>query len=255
MNFQQFFQKLWFTSKEAEIFLTLYKLGTKPASTIAKHLNMERTNVYKTLLRMTQENIVSETMVGGVKQFFVPDVSVLRKYMTNKVEQLQKLDDNFAAIETELSQYDKNKYTSVPKISIFDGMDGVRNLYTDIYDTAVANKYFVIKFFASNTFESQINVNTTIKDYYQDIFAKLQKKKVTIDAYLGNGILIMEQITKTTNIQNLNQLPAGNSAINIFVVGKCVYIVIYKDVPFGLKLESEDLANVMHFLFEKLKVE
>ncbi len=204
---------------------------------------------------MAQENIVSETMVNGVKHFFVPDASVLKRYMTNRIEELQKLEDNFVAIETELSQYDKNKYSSIPKISIFDGIDGVRNLYTDIYETVVANKYFVIKFFASNTFESQISVNTTIKDYYQDIFAKLQKKKVTIDAYLGNGILIMEQVARTTNIQNLNQLPAGNSAINIFVVGRSVYIVIYKDVPFGLKLESEDLANVMHFLFEKLKVE
>lgn len=204
---------------------------------------------------MSQENIVSETMAHGVKQFFVPDVSVLKKYMSNKVEELQKLEDNFTVIETELSQYDKGKYANIPKITIFDGIDGVKNLYTDIYDTTIQNKYFAIKFFASNTFESQINVNATLKDYYLDTFTKLQKKKVTIDAYLGNGILIMEQVSKTTNIQNLNQLPAGNSAINIFIVGKCVYFVIYKDIPVGLKLESEDLSNAMHFLFEKLKVE
>jgi len=65
----------------------------------------------------------------------------------------------------------------------------------------------------------------------------------------------MEHITKTTNINNLHNLPAGNSAVNLFVVGKSVYIVIYKNVPFGIKLDSEDLAYAMHFLFEKLQVE
>lgn len=55
MNFLNFFTQLGFSAKEAEIFLTLYKLGTKPASTIAKHLNIERTNVYKTLLTMVDE--------------------------------------------------------------------------------------------------------------------------------------------------------------------------------------------------------
>ena len=255
MNFTHFFTKLWFTVKESEIFLTLYKLGTKPASTIAKHLNMERTNVYKTLLKMSQENIVSETVLQGVKHFFVPDVAILKRYMNTKVEELHTLEDNFAIIETELAQYNQNKISHIPKISIFDGIEGTKNIYKDIYETAIQNKYFAIKFFASNTFDAQITVDATIKDYYQDIFTKLQKKRVRVDSYVGNGVMVMEQISKTSSIQNLNQLPAGNSSINIFVVGRYVYIIIYKDVPFGIKFESSDLANLMHFLFEKLKVD
>lgn len=255
MNFTNFFTQLWFTTKEADIFLALYKLGTKPASTIAKHLNQERTYVYKALIKLAQENIVSETMIWWVKNFFVADSSVLKKYMNDKMEHLQKLEDNFVAIETELSQYDENKYSNIPKISIFDGIDGIKNIYNDIYQTTLANKYLLINFFASNTFQSQISVNKTVKDYYYDLFERLKKKKVSIDAYLWNGILIMEQISKTTNIQNLNQLPAGNSAINIFVVWKSVYIIIFKDIPFWLKIDSEDLSNVMHFFFSKLNLD
>jgi len=36
--FEEYFKKLGFTKKESEIFKTLFLLGTKPASTIAKYL-------------------------------------------------------------------------------------------------------------------------------------------------------------------------------------------------------------------------
>ena len=255
MDFLNFFIQLGFTSKEAEIFLTLYRFWSKPASSIAKYLKMERTNVYKTLLRMVDEGIVSETKVRGITQFFVPDISILKKYMIIRKDQLQKLEDNFWLIETELSQYDQNKYWYIPKITLFDGIDGVKNIYNDIYDTTINNNYLIIKFFATNTFESQVSVNKTLKDYYEDIFVRLQKKRVSVDAYLGNGILIMEQISKTTNIQNLNQLPAGNSTINMFIVWWAVYLIIFKETPFGIKIDSKDFANVMHFMFEKLQTE
>jgi hypothetical protein len=65
----------------------------------------------------------------------------------------------------------------------------------------------------------------------------------------------MEQISKTTNIQNLNQLPAGNSTINMFIVWWTVYLIIFKETPFGIKIDSKDFANVMHFMFEKLQLD
>jgi len=120
MNFTDFFTQLGFTSKETEIFLTLYKLGSSPASTIAKHLNMERTTVYKTLLKMADEGVVTTTQHQGVKHFFVPDVSILKKYMHTKKEQLQNLEDNFGLVENELSQYNQQRYSHIPKISLFD---------------------------------------------------------------------------------------------------------------------------------------
>ncbi len=253
MNFQQFFTQLGFTDKEAEIFLALYKLGSKPASSVASYLNMERTSVYKTLLKLTQEGIVFETQIRWVAHFFIPEIRVLKKYMLEKKEKIQHLEDSFWLIETELSQYDSNKYRYIPKISLFDGEDGIKNIFNDIYDTTINNKYLVIKFFATNTFDAQVSVWKKLKDYYEDIFAKLQKKKVIVEAYLGNGVMIMEQISKTTNIQNLSELPAGNSTMNIFIVGEVVYLIIFKEIPFGIKIDSRDFASVMHFLFEKLE--
>lgn len=254
-EFASFFTQLWFSSKETDIFLTLYKLGTQPASAIAKHTGIERTLVYKILLDMTKKNLVKASIRRGVKQFFIPSPAVIQQYITDQQSHREHVQNDFVAIEHHLEQLAVNRYPHLPKISFFDGFDGVRNMYADLYQEVKINKYLAIKLFATNTFASQVSVDNTLKNYATDMFQKLQKRKVTIETYLWDGILIMEHISKTTNIANLETLPAGNAAINIFVVGKIVYIVIFKDIPFAIKLASEDLAYAMHFLFEKLQVD
>jgi hypothetical protein len=112
----------------------------------------------------------------------------------------------------------------------------------------------VIKFFATNTFEDQISVHTTIKEYYENLFVRLQKQNITVDAYIGNGILILEQISRTPTLNQLSNLPAGNSSINLFLVGENIYIIIFKEVPFEIKIESGDFANVLHFMLEHLEI-
>jgi hypothetical protein len=41
--------------------------------------------------------------------------------------------------------------------------------------------------------------------------------------------------------------------MNIFIVEEVVYLIIFKEIPFGIKIDSRDFASVMHFLFEKLE--
>lgn len=54
MKFNEYFRELGLNKKETEIYLSLYKLGTQPASTIANHANIERTYTYKALIKFTK---------------------------------------------------------------------------------------------------------------------------------------------------------------------------------------------------------
>lgn len=73
--------------------------------------------------------------------------------------------------------------------------------------------------------------NQTLSTYSQAFFATLTHKRLTIQSYLADGSLTMEYITYLENILPLGQLPAGNHAINIFIVGKVFYLIIYKNEP------------------------
>ena len=81
----------------------------------------------------------------------------------------------------------------------------------------------------------------------------MRNNGVTIESYLGNGIMLMENITKTFDIDTISKIPANNSAINIYLVGTTIYIAIFKESSYGIKIENNDLANAMHFLFDNIE--
>lgn len=105
MKFFDYFQSLGFSQKEAEIYLALYKLGTQPASVVANYTDMERTHVYKILVELAQKNLVSVTEKGGVKNFFIPDIGVLKRYVENERTKYEKMHDGFSDIEIELQSH------------------------------------------------------------------------------------------------------------------------------------------------------
>lgn len=183
-DFATFFTKLGLSSKERQLFLTLYKLGTQPASSLAKHTGIERTLVYKTLLDMSKKNLIKVSIRRGVKQFFVPSTAILKQYIDDQQTHRKSLEKEFDAVALHLDQLAVNRYPHLPKISFFDGFDGVRNMYTDLYQEVTTNKYLAIKLFATNTFASQVSVDNTLKNYATDMFEKLQTRKVTIETYL-----------------------------------------------------------------------
>ena len=120
MKIHEYLADLGFPKKEADIYLTLFKLGTQPASVIAKYIGMERTYVYKILLSYLEEGLVSVTEKNGVKQFFIPDISILKKYLSKKREKYTSMEDDFHLVEAELAQYSSKFTSSVPKITIRD---------------------------------------------------------------------------------------------------------------------------------------
>ncbi|MDP2670459.1 MAG: helix-turn-helix domain-containing protein [bacterium] len=182
--FGKLFTQIGYTSKEAQLFLELYKLGNQPASTIAKRLAMERTGVYKSLCRMAAEGIVHQTKTKGVTHFFVPSDETLLHALRHRQQQLETITSQYDEVTAYLKQQQQAKYPYLPKIALFDGIDGIKSLYRDIYETVITDHYLVIKFFASNTFESQTTVHMTLKEFSQDIFRKLAAQHVTIDTYL-----------------------------------------------------------------------
>jgi len=251
--FEEYFKKLWFTGKESEIFKTLYLLGTKPASTIAKYLWYERTTVYKILQNLSRENLVFETHKGGIKHFFIPSIDVLKNYSEAKTQKFSKLSSEYETVKHELLDLWFQKDASIPKITIFDSPIGIKNMHNDILLSAVKNKYISIRLFASNTVDSQVTLSKDMKNSTKELFENLQKNKISIESFLWNGIMLMESISKTYNIDTISDLPASNSAVNIYLVGQVIYIIIFKDSPFGIKIESSDLANTFHFLFDKVE--
>lgn len=85
--------------------------------------------------------------------------------------------------------------------------------------------------FASHTVIEQSSSSHTVSDIANNFFKKLEKNNIRVEGLLGNGILMMESVEKLVSLEQLHQVPAGQSAINIFIVGTLVYIPIFKELP------------------------
>jgi len=187
MKLHDYLTDLWYSKREGDIYLALYKLGTQPASVVAKYVGFERTYVYKALLEFTSKNLVSVTEKNGIKNFFIPDILILKKYLQSEWQRFKKMEDEFHAVEAELLQYNTRYSSKLPKINIRDGMEWIAHLYADIYDNVIIQGYISIKMFASNTIMSQAWGMSIVKTYAEDFFKKMQQKNIHIETFLGNG--------------------------------------------------------------------
>lgn len=244
-------QWIWLTQNQTDIFLALYKYWPKPASSIAKMIWMERTNAYKTLEVLVRQWYLAESNNQGIKHFYVPDKNVLRYRLNSEKEQLEKTEKMLPVIEAELSKLETNRVSAIPKIHFFEGKSWIKALFQDMLHFTLEKKYLVIKLFASNTLESQSRSWESLKDYAKEFFEKIDKYGIVIDAVLGNGILLLENVVQTSDSDELSKLPAWSSVTNIFVVWSVVYLIIFKEAPVGIKIESEEMSDVLHFLLKK----
>ncbi|MCB0465512.1 MAG: hypothetical protein KDC78_07535 [Aequorivita sp.] len=135
-------------------------------------------------------------------------------------------------IENQLNKIDTERVSPIPKMRFFEGKSGIENLFQDMLATIKERQYVLIKCFASNTLESQSHAAQQLDDYAASFLEELQKLHVHIETYLGNGILTLEQMTKTYDLDSIATLPAGNASLNLFVVGSTIYLIIFKQVPF-----------------------
>lgn len=248
----KYFDELWFSSLETKVFKAVYFLWTKPASIISKHIWIERTTVYKALLRLVDEGVIYETKKLWIKHFFTPDKDIIKKYVKSKIEKFKKLEDKYESVELELKRFDETKDNNIPKISFFEWISGIKNIYDDILNNILKNNYISIRLFASNTINNQTIIDSEIKKLSNELAKELQKNKISTETFLWNGIELMENITKTFDAEKIKGLAASNSSINIYLVWNFVYLLIFKENSIWLKLESPDFAYVLHFLFDNI---
>ncbi len=245
-------QKFWLTKKESKIFTFLYQYGKKPASTIARSIGDERTNTYKSLQKLVRNGFISEITKDYTKLFFIADKKVFQHKLKKEIEEIENKKDNLLSLEKEFENLEKNSFSWKPNVIFFEWVDWIKTFYEDIITQSSEKWYKIIKFFASNTLENKWA--NKFWEYSPNFIEKLKKKNILLDIFLGNGISVLEEIVKSQDMWWLSDLPAQNSSIQMFIFWDFVYTVIFKEIPYWIKMESEEYANIMHFLFKKIEV-
>ncbi len=244
-------EQLGLTSIQSDIFLYLYQFWPKPASSVARHIWSERTNTYKTIETMMRHGLVAETIVQWTKQFYVPHKDVLRHQLEHQKQIIQSKEILLPQIEQWLIQMESDRLSPLPAMRFFQWKEEFWQLIDDIIHTIDQHGYKLLRFFATNTLESQV-WSQVFGSYASTLLRYLDEHQIGVELYLGNGILLLEQMIKTYDKKLLADVPAWHASLMMIVIGPVVYIMLFKQHPAGIKIESQELADVISFLFKQV---
>ncbi len=252
MDLKGLLTEVWLKQKHSEVFILLYKYWAKPASTIAQMIKQERTATYKILQILVNKWLVSENIKNWVKHFFVSNKEVLRNQILEEKRKIEKQEKLLPQIEQELNLLDKQRISPIPKMRFFEAEDWIINLFRDILIELKEKKYSKIKCISANTFESMSVNNKNLDELAWNFFEELKQKNIKIEWYLATWMMSLEQMIKSNNMIDIEKLSVWNNSLNFFIVWEIVYLIIFKQVPFWIKLESTEFADLMHFMLKRM---
>ena len=245
MKLKQVLTELGLTDSEARIYLQLVRTsGVHPASTIAQRLKMNRTSVYKSLLKMAKLGLVTKTMKHGIICFLAeePDRNI-ETLLINKKTKLDFVSELFLESIPEIQNMQKEELHT-PKVRYYEGIEGVKRVYED---TIIENQpiYAV---------ENVDLMGYEVQDYLwneyvprrteKEIFAHvITPKNQANEEYRAQD----KDFCRETRFLSKKDFPVE---IEMNVYGKKVAFFSYKpDEMFGVIIESAGIANSLKAIF------
>ncbi len=118
-------ENLGFNSKEIDVYLALLEFGTQPASVIAKKTKIPRPTVLFLFENLVKKAYIRKTQRGRTQYFYADpeDLDVAKKL------ELQKATATLQEAIPLLKEF-KNPFTSEPKVTFFEGLEGCRRAYS-----------------------------------------------------------------------------------------------------------------------------
>lgn len=129
--YKEILKQIGLTDKEAAVYETLLELGLTPASPIIKKTGLKRGIVYYILSLLIKKGLVEQLEKQGKAHFQVTSPENLRKIISEKEESFEQNKKGLANILPSLkAQY--NLVSDKPIIQYFEGIEGVKEIFSDI---------------------------------------------------------------------------------------------------------------------------
>lgn len=241
----------WLNPKEIEIFLKIFQYGPKTATQLSHITNIERTNCYKIIQKLSKEWLIQTSEKNGVKLFWVEKTDSIKTYLENKKRWLEKLSNNYDAIEFEFQRLRSKSESSLPKIRLFEHINWLESLYESAIKSITLQWNKVVQMYATDTLESSGVSNEKSLQLAQEFYSQLANQWVTIEQRKGNGISLIEQIQYSHIYWDLASISHWSGSTQIWIIWSTLYIIMFKDVVVGIRIESKELSYMIYALLTK----
>ncbi len=114
-------EKLNLTKNEIKVYLTLLKIGSSKAGSIAKETMMDRSSVYNALRLLLEKGIVSYVINANSKVFSAANPNKILDYFQEKEEIAKRIIPKLEGLYSETKEKEN--------VSMFKGYKGVKTIF------------------------------------------------------------------------------------------------------------------------------
>lgn len=232
-------EKLGWHEKKAKIYLALLQLGEGSVIDIADKAGLKRTSVYNILPEMVREGIVTTGVKHQKKFFYIENPKNLKQDFQDKISYIDKILPELSAIH--------NIIPYKPKISYYEGVGGMKELYQDTLDSLRPGDTIISY--------------TGFKDYYdfmprefmdwyvqERVKRKIRIKMIVPDFPTTREILSQAQST----LREIKVVPGGQwqFSADTEIYANKVALISHSENFIGVILESKEINLMQRMAFE-----
>lgn len=230
--------KLWFNTKEIEVYVYLVEYGISPASEIWKQTSIPKSTVNFIADNLWKKWVLRKTFRLNTG-YYEADIDMLEKNILWEVREKQSV---LTEILPELKEKNKNTL-SKPKILFFDGKENCKQAYRDILKTK--NMFF--EFGAHADLEEAFG-----KGFMNDFIQTRVKKNIFCDS-IGSAWEIETSLQKkdTEHVRKLQVFSQDFGSIysSIAIYDNKVLLLNLRGSYSGVLVENSDFAETMKTIY------
>lgn len=245
-------QNAGLSEKGALVYFALLELGGAFPSQVAKHAKLKRSTVYEVLDDLAIKGLISELEKHGKYFYSIEHPKRLMHFSQRKIaraeEQYQKLQEFLPGLE---GMYAGT--TSKPKVSYFEGTDGVMEIYEDHISgkekyemVGFANTAEIMQFLPEKKYRDYVRVKEKLGITTRGILPDTQEDRAyEKTAYKSASRKIMPQVRFIPK----EEFP-WKGDVTIYAKNKVSIISFDQQKVSGIIIESETIHHMMRMIFE-----
>jgi len=238
--------KLGLSDNEAKVYLAALSMGAVSANAIAEYTKMKRPTTYLALEKLTKQGLVSETLQNKKKLFKAEEPEKLQRLTKKMRREVIDAELELEKLLPELKSIRK-KIIESPHTTFYRGLSGVKNIIEE-FSASTSSWYF---FGSTERIFTNLEPQelAEIMSRSNDLREQVGRPKVYM--ITDKGILKEPQFQKSNlKIREMKILPTIIKASSAFVIyGNKVAVFSINESPFGIIIESEEVAEMLKVMY------
>jgi len=225
-------EQIGFSKSEVIVYVALLSCGQTKSGKIITKTGLQSSVVHNALNTLKEKGFASHILEGRIKKYIALDPKLISKYLDAKKREFELILPQLEAL--------KNKSVDISSSEIYYGYNGLLAATLKMIESSKEKiwKYFVGK--------NQLYSKEDLKFFHKSDLIKKDRGLIVRGISEESGRKMMEGNKSKVKYTHLGVPPA----MNIF--GEFVLIFSLSDKPVGILINSKEISNQYHELWDRL---